>query len=217
MIWVSFGTMAHGQDSFRVTLVPQGFDASISTCYYLVKRKERMWTPGKTSSVDCWAALPTSRLSDILITSREGVVVDDTALLMPGDELTVSKRKQRKSMVPSAPSSPELSKPREVTVAFGVHTVKKIDELAGIVDVDFILYVQWHDPTLVGVEIEDRPPYTEAHRKGDDIRPALWNPKLEINNDVSLELMWKPSRRSIRVSRMGRSCGEPGTGAASPT
>ena len=82
------------------------------------------------------------------------------------------------------------AEPVVVTVGFAVNSLKKIDAIEGVVDLDFILYVSWKDPALVGIPVSERPPYTEDLRKGDDTRPCCWNPTLEINNDVSLEMMW---------------------------
>jgi hypothetical protein len=93
---------------------------------------------------------------------------------------------------PKMSSDRVANEPRVVTVGFSVNAIKKVDAIEGTVEVDFILYVQWIDPSLVGVAVEDRPPYTEGLREeqhGD--QPCLWNPNLEINNDVSLEQMWE--------------------------
>lgn len=97
-----------------------------------------------------------------------------------------------------------MSSPRIVTVSFFMNTMKKIDAIEGVVEVDFILYATWCDPDLVGVAVEDRPPYTEDERSGDDTRPCCWNPMLEINNDVSLELMWGKFPPSYQDAATGK-------------
>jgi hypothetical protein len=43
------------------------------------------------------------------------------------------------------------------------------------------------------VPVEERPPYDDEWReknRPDDSRDVLWNPKIEINNNVSLETLW---------------------------
>jgi hypothetical protein len=80
--------------------------------------------------------------------------------------------------------------PREVTVSFFVNALKEVDAIAGTVDLDFILYVSWVDPALAGVPVDERPPYDEDTRKANDERECCWNPKIEVNNNVSLEPLW---------------------------
>ena len=82
------------------------------------------------------------------------------------------------------------AKPREITVSFFVNALKDIDAINGTVELDFILYCSWIDPDLKGISVEDRPPYDEDTRKGGDERECCWNPKIEVNNNVSLETLW---------------------------
>jgi len=80
--------------------------------------------------------------------------------------------------------------PREITVSFFVNALKAVDAIGGTVELDFQMYASWIDESLIGVPVEERPPYDEESRKEGDERPCCYNPKLEVNNNVSLETLW---------------------------
>ena len=80
--------------------------------------------------------------------------------------------------------------PRVITVSFFVNALKAVDAITGTVELDFQLYASWVDKDLIGVSVDERPPYDEESRKPDDTRPCCYNPKLEVNNNVSLETLW---------------------------
>lgn len=83
-----------------------------------------------------------------------------------------------------------MSSPREVTISFFVNCLKSVDAIDGTVEIDFQMYASWIDPAIIGVPVESRPPYEEEDRKEGDERPCVWNPRLEVNNNVSLETLW---------------------------
>ena len=74
----------------------------------------------------------------------------------------------------------EDSWPRIVTVSFFVNNIKKIDVIEGTVELDFQMYLSWTDPALVGVAVDDRPPYEYNHDRKDET--PCWNPEVEVNN-----------------------------------
>jgi hypothetical protein len=82
----------------------------------------------------------------------------------------------------------EETGPRIVTVSFFVNNIKKIDVIEGTVELDFQLYLSWCDPALKGVPVADRPPYELDHDRKDE-KPC-WNPEVEVNNNVNLEVLW---------------------------
>ena len=98
--------------------------------------------------------------------------------------------KTRCHISPIMPETKPETPPLEVTVSFFVNCLKVVDAIAGTVELDFQLYSSWIDPKLVGIPVEDRPPYDEETRKADDVRECCWNPKIEVNNNVSLETLW---------------------------
>lgn len=129
------------------------------------------------------------RIPDQIVTiSVGGVVMDDARLLREGDRAVLTMQAKVGPQATLAPVK-EVGR-REVFVGFIINNVKAIDAIANSVYVDFQLYLKWHDPTLVGIPVDGRPPYTEEHRGKDDTRECLWNPQVEVNNDLDLETLW---------------------------
>jgi hypothetical protein len=123
-----------------------------------------------------------------------GVVVDDARLLRDGDHVIVRVPSEElvkdvPAPLPSPCPKDQRSGPREVTVSFVLLNIKEIDAIAHSVYMDFQIYLTWKEPQIVGVPVDQRPPYNEELR-GDDTRPCLWNPKVEVNNDLNLEILW---------------------------
>ena len=61
-----------------------------------------------------------------------------------------------------------------------VNNIKKIDVIEGTMELDFQMYLSWTDPALVGVAVDDRPPYEYNHDRKDET--PCWNPEVEVNN-----------------------------------
>lgn len=125
-----------------------------------------------------WGEVPTS----LVLLTVDDVLVDDARYLRENDKVvlrlqvvhTLQAPSDQETALDSAPKGP-----RKVIVSFIINKLNHVDVLSHTVDLDFQMYLSWVDPELVGVPVEKRLPYDE-----------LWNPNVEINNDVDLEMLW---------------------------
>lgn len=134
-----------------------------------------------------------------VILSVDGVNVDDARQLRENDQVVVRVQAARCTVIkqPNPPSQSNMtatksSGPRLVTVSFSINAIKAIDAIAHTVALDFQLYLSWVDPDLIGVPVEERPPYTD-----------IWNPEVEVNNDVDLETLWSVFHPRIQDADKG--------------
>lgn len=121
------------------------------------------------------------------------------------DQAEVDEASEIKRAASLTPALGGAAPPRVVTCSFFVNNLKKVDAIESTVELDFQLYAQWVDPALAGVPVEERPPYREELRRGEDQRPCCWNPKLEVNNDVNLETLWDvfpPAYQGVEEGRV---------------
>lgn len=164
-------------------LLPESQEQASGRFFYVPKSTRASWDEKKVraSMAQClYGEIPKET---VFLTVQE-ITIQDTWMLQNGDRVVVQLKSEEDVSKPEEDPKSKLASINpapigKVVVSFIVNNVKAVDAINGCVNLDFQMYLTWDDPSLVGVPVEKRPPYDE-----------LWNPEIEINNDVDLEQLW---------------------------